>query len=320
MSTSPSLRRRFCSRDQPCAGGLSCVGRPALGQQVGRCVDPDATAWRLVEWVDEGRGSIPDAQAGGTGAGVSVFGLAPVVERIDLHLDVVHPRPGDLHFELESPEGDLIPIDRDPTANGPTYGATVQLTDVPAIASANGPWTLHFIDDVRGESGEYVGWRARWQTRWPTGLETVARLERVTALPDLYHLSESDRRWGVVRIQDQPTAPTAATVKSVIAGVYQPRPEEATLAERAVEEADVDDFFDRYTEPQPWWDESMYALVIPYRQLRTILTEELIDVRLFRIGERLSPTGPLLGAIDLFIVGVTRDGQVVGVFTVSVET
>lgn len=151
----------------------------------------------------------------------------------------------------------------------------------------------------------------------PAGAEVAAHL--ATASEGLWHTSESDYPFTVVRIEGAGGAPlTAANVKTVIAPVYVAHEWGASLAERAVEVRTLASFFDNYTVAEDWWEDYQREQAPRFQALQKVLESELIDVQVFRLGEKSGSW--LMGAIDVYIIGRTSDGEVVGVATISVET
>lgn len=146
-----------------------------------------------------------------------------------------------------------------------------------------------------------------------------------TASNGLYHTSESDYPLAVFDTLATGTgALTVADVKTALAAIYANRPDEPTLAEREVESTTLDAFFDRYTVAQPYWEPSQVEAAPRWLALKSALTTQLSDVKVFRAGARyrsesyVSPN--LSGSIDVFIVGRSKDGHWVGLWTISVET
>ena len=151
----------------------------------------------------------------------------------------------------------------------------------------------------------------------PSGADVAAALASKSA--GLYHTSESDYPFTVVRVPGAGAAPlTVDNVKAAIASAYVNRPEEPTLAERAVEVRTLADLFDRYTIPQDWWETYQFEQAPAFQALEDVLKGELIDVKVFRFGTQQGYF--LQGAIDVFVIGRSVDGEVVGVSTISVET
>jgi len=57
---------------------------------------------------------------------------------------------------------------------------------------------------------------------------------------------------------------------------------------------------------------------VQWQQVRDIFERDLNSSTVFRMGE--SDGSWLVGGIDVFIVGFTAQGDLVGVYTVSIET
>lgn len=149
----------------------------------------------------------------------------------------------------------------------------------------------------------------------PTGAVVAAHLG--AASQGLYHTSESDYPFVVVRVPGR-AAVDASNVKDVIAALYTNRPDEPTLAERVVEVTTLAQLFDRYTVTQDWWEDFQREQQPAFTALRAVFEGELSDVKVFRLGRRSGDV--LSGAIDVFILGVSADGEIVGLSTISVET
>lgn len=115
------------------------------------------------------------------------------------------------------------------------------------------------------------------------------------------------------------TAVTSGNVKTLLATVYDARPDTAALAARTVEKSSMEWVFDRYTIEQDWWEDSNRADAPAWRTLRAVFDDQLTDVTVWRLGTP-DARGTLLGDIDVFVVGVTADGALVGFRTVSIET
>lgn len=149
------------------------------------------------------------------------------------------------------------------------------------------------------------------------GAEVAKHLAAASA--DLWHTSESDYPFTIVRVPGAGGAPiTAANVKALIAPAYDAHEYGPALAERAVEVRTLASFFDRYTVAEDWWEDEQRAQAPRFQALEDVLRGELIDVQVFRLGERSG--GWLEGEVDVYIIGRSVDGELVGVATVSVET
>ena len=90
------------------------------------------------------------------------------------------------------------------------------------------------------------------------------------------------------------------------------------LADRAIEVRTLAQLMDPLTVPQPWWDDFYFMQAMQYVPIRTIFEMKLEQVQVFRLGEQ---NGDILqGAIDVYVLGQTADGDVVGMWSVAVET
>jgi hypothetical protein len=78
-----------------------------------------------------------------------------------------------------------------------------------------------------------------------------------------------------------------------------------------VETRDLDEFFARHIEWVDPYDATAVALVPRYERLRETVREVLRDPQVFRVGRI---------AIDCYIVGFDRAGNLVGLRTVAIET
>jgi hypothetical protein len=137
------------------------------------------------------------------------------------------------------------------------------------------------------------------------------------AVAGVTYPSESDYPWVVVGFAD--AAPVSeANVKDVIADVYVPHPGEAALVDRTIELRTLAQLMDPLTTPQDWWDDYYKMLGAQYTVIRMVLEAKLVDIQVFRIGEQQGNV--LQGAIDIYVLGSTADGDVVGMWTVSIET
>jgi Nuclease A inhibitor-like protein len=88
--------------------------------------------------------------------------------------------------------------------------------------------------------------------------------------------------------------------------------------ERVVETSDLSWFFDRYTEPQDWWEASHLKLQSRWQAIRSTVETELSDIQVLRIGQ--SSNWGLFGSIHIFVFGRALDGTIIGLHTITVET
>jgi len=73
----------------------------------------------------------------------------------------------------------------------------------------------------------------------------------------------------------------------------------------------VDDFFAAVTEEQDWFGEEEKAIAARYRELVALLKQHLSDLTVYQVGEV---------TLDLYIVGRTPEGELVGLATQASET
>ena len=141
------------------------------------------------------------------------------------------------------------------------------------------------------------------------------------AVDGLYFMSESDFPFEVVVVEGAAQEPlTADNIKEAITPVYVNRPEQATLEERFVEVRTLDQFFYNLTTPQPWWDDYYYEQAEWYADLEQVMREEVIGAQYFRLGEQIDDYGYVSGSVDIYLVGASNVGDLVGVWTISIET
>lgn len=99
------------------------------------------------------------------------------------------------------------------------------------------------------------------------------------------------------------------------------RAEEVTAAEilrqigqsgkAPIERREFEDFFRRLTEIPHWYEEEEKDQARKFRELKDLLKKELRDIKVFRIGKI---------EIDIYVVGLDRDGRLAGIKTQAVET
>ena len=82
-------------------------------------------------------------------------------------------------------------------------------------------------------------------------------------------------------------------------------------ADGAIEEVGFDVFFGRLTEFRDWFGKAEKARAAKFLGLQELLEENLRDRKVFRVG-RIQ--------IDIFAVGIDKDGYLMGVTTKAVET
>ncbi len=149
-------------------------------------------------------------------------------------------------------------------------------------------------------------------------VDVAAALTALTA--DLWYLSETDSPVTVFSIAEAGTvAPTVETIREVIAPVYVARDDETPLDERLVAEWTLDRFFSRLTDEEDWWEDDQRAEAVVWAEVRALFDAHLDGATVFRLGEW--PEGDdVSGAIDVYVLGLTGDGALVGFHVLSVET
>lgn len=77
------------------------------------------------------------------------------------------------------------------------------------------------------------------------------------------------------------------------------------------EESDFDKFFARLTRAEDWHPSERKADAKRFAKLKKILEEELTDLSVFKIGKI---------QLDIYAVGLDKDGRLIGIKTKAVET
>lgn len=204
---------------------------------------------------------------------------------------------------------------------GLDHAASGALLRARPIATARGLSTLAFVGTPTAQKVRAGAARPALQRR--RGEDLFASIE--TAATGLWHTSESDYPLVAVLVPGAGATPlSAADFKDRIAPAYVARPGDVPLADRDVEVVPLSAFFDRYTQPQGWWEQGQLDAVPAWLALEAILRDRVTDAQLFRVGFRYRSEGyvapTLSGSIDLFVVGRSSDGAIVGFSTVGVET
>ncbi len=130
-----------------------------------------------------------------------------------------------------------------------------------------------------------------------TTAEIIDRLKQATA--DLVWTSESDYPFEVITWNQGIEITPAALFK------------DSTFADESIETISLDDFFAPVLQTEDWYGQEELANVDRYQKLVSTIETNLLEVRVFRIGEV---------EIAVYIVGKTADGDLVGLKTQVVET
>lgn len=86
------------------------------------------------------------------------------------------------------------------------------------------------------------------------------------------------------------------------------------LDERIVDQRTVDALMAHLIVPEPWWQDEERARAARFQPLYDTFTETLSDGRVIEIGED-GGGGFIYGQIDLFFLGTTSEGDLVGLYT-----
>ena len=131
------------------------------------------------------------------------------------------------------------------------------------------------------------------------------------------YTSEGEDIWHVVAFAD--VAPvTEANLKEIIKDVYVQNPNEQPLVDRTIEVRSFPWLMDPITVPKDWWDDGYYEQAAKYEPIRAIFEMNLENLQVFRLGEKKGNV--LSGAIDVYVLGETAGGDVVGMWSTAIET
>ena len=128
--------------------------------------------------------------------------------------------------------------------------------------------------------------------------ELFHEIER--ACEGLIYISETDAP--VLAFAGQPADAVTANVILQQTGL---------AADAPVEERNFAEFFDRLTAIRDWYGEAEKARAQKFLELQKLLEENLSELKVIRIG-RIQ--------LDIFAVGIDKDGCLMGVSTKAVET
>ncbi len=120
------------------------------------------------------------------------------------------------------------------------------------------------------------------------------------ATKNLYYISETD-----AEISPFIGHSAASVTKDEVLRQTKKSPDEN------VEERDFEQIFERLTKIQDWFGDEETATAKKFAVLRDLLTENLRDLKVFKVGEI---------ELDVYFVGLDEQGKLVGVKTKAVET
>lgn len=109
----------------------------------------------------------------------------------------------------------------------------------------------------------------------------------------------------------------ASNVKDVLAPIYVQRPYEAPLADRVVEVRTIQDGLGFLVTPEDWWSDYEVDRAAQWNVILEGIGH-LDQPQLFRLGEQRGSW--LSGAIDVYVIGGSAEGDLVGFHTISIET
>lgn len=209
---------------------------------------------------------------------------------------------------VDTSTGDISSTSDAPTSTGSdTTGRDTTGSDTTgAVASSTTDASSSTTDTSSTGGDEGLGQAAQ---------DLVIELE--AAVDGVLYLSEGEDTWHVVAFAD--VAPvTEANLKDIIKDVYVQNPNEQPLIDRTIEVRNFPWLFDPITVPQPWWDDFYYMQAEVYAPIRTLLEGKLVNLQVFRLGEQQGNV--LQGAIDVYVLGETADGDIVGMWSTAIET
>lgn len=171
-------------------------------------------------------------------------------------------------------------------------------------------------------SGSYGRSRERLEDHRPTGTSTAQRERGLRALVKdleeatrgLLYVSESDHPFQVVVRED---------AADYVRNVEDLKRELRIPAYRPGQAGTLQGTLGKRAQHRPGETPEEAAQADRYAALLRLLGERLQDVRVYRVAgpdATVNGQGDLVGAIDVYVVGRTSDGDLVGLRTVSVET
>ncbi|HKP72895.1 MAG TPA: nuclease A inhibitor family protein [Pyrinomonadaceae bacterium] len=124
--------------------------------------------------------------------------------------------------------------------------------------------------------------------------------ELIAAIDGLLFMSESDHPFEVVKW----SSPDRLSPEHL-------RREAGRDADSPVEEISAEEFFRPAAGEQDWKNGAELAAARKYQRLHRLLAENLADVKVYRVGER---------KINVYVIGLTKEGNLMGVATQAIET
>jgi Nuclease A inhibitor-like protein len=134
----------------------------------------------------------------------------------------------------------------------------------------------------------------------PQSTDLLSQLD--AAIADLLWLSEIDAPFEVKHWSYPADAPL--TTETLLQLTNQP-------PTAPIKMLAVDDFFAGATEEQDWFGEEEKAIAARYRELVVLLKQHLSQLTVYQVGEV---------TLDIYVVGCTSEGELVGLATQASET
>ena len=150
-----------------------------------------------------------------------------------------------------------------------------------------------------------------------------AFIEALEALvDDLWYTSETDSLVRVVVVEGAGEPfPTRSSIRGVVAPVHVQEEGATELSERFVAEWTAERFFDGLTQEQSWWDDAQREEGERWQLVADAMFDKLEPLTVFRLGEHESSSGDEVeGVIDVYVVGASASGDLIGLHMLSVET
>lgn len=120
------------------------------------------------------------------------------------------------------------------------------------------------------------------------------------AIKGLNYISETDAGFSVYIGNKAETSESKSLLMQIKADMDTP-----------TEERVFDEFFERLTTFQDWFDGERIEMTKNYRKLKKLLEDNLRDIKVFKFGEI---------QIDVYIVGLDSENNLMGVKTEAIET
>ncbi|MDC0718903.1 nuclease A inhibitor family protein [Nannocystis bainbridge] len=214
-------------------------------------------------------------------------------------------------------EGTTSPVDTttDAETTTTTTGETTTGEATTGETTTGDETTTTTTGSTTDDTGETTSGTTGDEGLGPDAQAAIDALELV--VDGVLWTSESDYPWTVFGLPD--AAPIGVdNLKELLAPQIVVENGEAPLEEQTIEQKPWDKIFLDMTTPQDWWTDYEIQRAEQYQAIQDVLEGHLVNLKMFRIGEKSGNW--LSGAIDMFVIGETVDGDLVGIQTITVET